>query len=82
METKHPKFGCCGSYDPFGMRTQQGANTLRPTQYSRVMNLTIDIVQHVLEALQHEMVSMHVQFNELKMDCNFLCEQFAETKKG
>jgi len=53
------------SYDPFGMRTQQGAhtkgaNTLKPTQYSREVNLTIDIVQHVLEALQHEMVSMHV----------------------
>jgi hypothetical protein len=52
------------SYDPFEMRTQQGAhtkgaNTLRPTQYSREVNLTAEIVQNVLEILQWEMASMH-----------------------
>jgi hypothetical protein len=52
---------------------------LRPTQYSREMNLTVDIVQHVFEALQWEMAWMHIKFNELKMECNLLCEQLAET---
>jgi hypothetical protein len=72
------------SYDLFEMRTQQGVhtkrvNTLRPTQYSREVNLTVDIAQHVFEALQWEMASMHIKFNELKMDRNFLCDQSVET---
>jgi hypothetical protein len=41
------------------------------------LTLTIkaDIIKHVIEVLQEEMGLMKVEFNEVMLECDVLCEQ-------
>jgi hypothetical protein len=73
------------SYDPFETLVQQGvqvegANTLRPPQYYGEANQTVEIAKHVLNVLQREMNSMHVQLIEIIMEHNVLHEKMVETQ--
>jgi len=46
----------------------EGASKLTPT-------MKADIIEHVIEVLQEEMGLMKVEFNEVMLECDVLCEQ-------
>jgi hypothetical protein len=74
------------SYDPFETLVQQGvsvegASTLKPLQYFGESNQIVEIAKHVLDALQREMTSMHVQLIEIIMEHNVLYEKLVGTQR-
>ncbi len=74
------------SYDPFETLVQQGvwvkgASMLRPPQYFGESNQMVEIAKHVLDALQRDMNSMHVQLIEIIMEHNVLHEKLVGTQR-
>jgi hypothetical protein len=74
------------SYDPFETLVQQGvlvegASTLKPPQYFGESNQRVEIAKHVLDVLQREMTSMHVQLIEIIMEHNVLHEKLVGTQR-
>jgi len=74
------------SYVPFETLVQQwvsvkGASTLKPPQYFGESNQTVEITKHVLDVLQREMTSMHVQLIQIIMEHNVLHEKLVGTQR-